>query len=155
MTTRDFPSLERKLARGAPLEVACEQTGIPLPEAETYLELRRSRGDTGTEDQLSLFSDEALRVAIRTLKRAIKEKNRGVINEESEYRDGAKVSVRVKEQVLDVDAAKALLKAGIEVRRMLERRKAPERKGKAVGDTAKDLFDVMGPWRLKDPDKPT
>jgi uncharacterized protein (DUF1800 family) len=147
MTKRDFSALEAKLARGKPLCLAAEEAGIPVEEAKEWLDKRRLPDDQASGDQLALFADEAMAVALAALKDAIAEKNRAVMSTE---RDGPSVFTS-KEAVLDLDAAKALLRAAMDARRMLERRKTPQRKAQAVSEAVQDLFD-LGPWKVKKTD---
>ena len=141
----DYKSLQRKLRRGVLLEDAALEAGIPLAEATAWVEkLRADEAGTGDE-RLLLFSNDAINTGIATLKAAIKEKSRVVA--QADFQGSSERS-----QVLDVDAAKALLKFGFDARRMIDKRKHSARVTAAVEQGAADLFDLAAssPWRFKE-----
>ena len=141
----DYKSLQRKLRRGVPLEDAALEAGIPLDQAQAWVEkLRADEAGTGDE-RLLLFSNDAINTGITCLKAAIKEKNRKVS-------EGFGEGMSVREAVIDIDAAKALLKFGFEARRMIDKRKHAAQVTAAVAQGASDLFDLAAssPWRFKE-----
>lgn len=142
---KDFRALRHKLASGKVLADAASEAGMSLDEAQAYLKSR----DEEEDETLLAFSDEALRVALMALKRAVREKNRSVasILYEKDNVTGDSTKTESRESVIDVDAAKALLKAGMQAKKMLRDR---EGSGGAVPAGQKDLFD--GPWTFKKSD---
>lgn len=133
---KDFAALRRKLAGGKVLAVAAAEAGMSLEEAQAYLTAREDEQDTS----LLAFSDEALRVSLMALKRAVKEKNR--VTAFGSLQDGM-----TKEAIIDVDAAKALLKAAMQAKKMLRAEKVA---AAGAGAVEKDLFD--SPWSFKKSD---
>lgn len=138
--------LERKLAQQKSLEQAAEEMGVPLNHAEEVLQgVRLSRAKT-SDDHLELFAAEALKTALHTLKKAMKEGNR-------EVSVGHGEGSFTKEAVIDVDAAKALLRAGLDAQKILDRRRARAKSADGKGGDRlpgeRDLFDGNGPWAFK------
>lgn len=142
--SRDYPGLERKLARGKTLEQASLETGIPLEEAKAYIEKRRESAKETEDDALLLFSNEALQTALKTLKRAANDQER--MSSEG-FGEGRYTSYATT----DVEAAKALLKAGLDARRMLEKKKSSAKLG-PMAQGIVDLFDATSPWSFKKPE---
>lgn len=134
---KDFPALLRKLARGKTLAIASAEAGLTEEEARAHLEARTSEDD----ESLRSFADEAMRVSLRVLKKA-------ALTEMRIVSEGFEMG-HTKWEATDLKAATALLKAGMDARKML-RSKAD----KAVA--GRDLFDGDGeddgPWSFKDPD---
>jgi hypothetical protein len=123
---RDWEGLARKLRAGKLLEQAAEEAGIPIEEAKTWLKDRRVEPEYD-DDSLRLLSAKALVSGVHTLIAAAKEKDGRIRAEGGEFGDSY--------QYLDVDAAKALVTAGLKIRSMLGR-------GKTAGVVGKDLFDA-------------
>jgi hypothetical protein len=135
---KDFGSLRRKLAAGKLLTDAAAESGMTVEEAQDYLAGRQGQDD----ESLRAFSDEALRVALTALTAAVKEGSRTIGEGYGEGRFD-------RYQSVDLDAAKALLKAGMDARKMLRRSKEIKIEAAAAGQV--DLFDA-GPWTFKDSD---
>lgn len=140
--------LERKLAAQKSLDQAAEEMGISVADADLLLkEVRDSRAKT-QDDQLEQFANEALKIALRTLKKAAGEGNR-------ETGQGMGDGMYTTEAPVDVDAAKALLRAGLDAQKLIDRRRersaARSRTGGAglVDPQGRDLFDRSNPWRFK------
>lgn len=141
----DYKSLKSKLRRGVPLETAAIEAGIELEHATEWLaKLKADEAGTGDE-RLLLFSNDAINTGITALKAAIKEKTRVVST--ADFQGSSERS-----QVLDIDAAKALLRYGFEARRLIDKRKQAAQVMQAVQQGASDLFDLaaMSPWRFKE-----
>lgn len=126
---------------------AASEAGLTEEEAKAYLDERASEEDKS----LRAFSDQALKVALKALTNAIKEKNRKVSHStSSEGADGERDYHMEREAVIDVDAAKALLKAGMDARKLLKRGSAALGGGEPAGE--RDLFDRANPWSFKKTD---
>lgn len=137
----DYSALRRKLAAGLPLLEAAALAGMTEDAAKDYLAKRESEDDKS----LRAFSDQALRVSLAALTRAVKEKNRKV-SQHDQGDDGS--FTMYKEAVIDVDAAKALLKAGMDARAMLRRAAGGTGGGEEAGE--RDLFDIkVTGWSFK------
>lgn len=145
--------LERKLAAQKSIEQAAEEMGLSVKEAEDLLDaVRVSRAKT-VDDQLEHFAAEALKTALSTLKKAARDGNR-------EMGEGMGDGMYRTEAAVDIDAAKALLRAGLDAQKILDRRreKAASRAKAAGGSglvdptTGRDLFDRSNPWKFKPKD---
>lgn len=147
---RDYAALRRKLSLGRTIEEAAVESGMPLEEARTYLLRERSSELEHGDEKLLMWSQKALNRAYRALSNAIAEKNRQVA-------DGTtgECGSYTKEAVLDVDAAKALLKAALDARKMIDKRREVQRRGVLPGGQLageRDLFEDQGPWSFKNSD---
>ena len=125
---RDWEGLERKLSRGKLLEKAAEESGIPLEEAQIWLANRRET-HSYDDDSLRILSAKALVSGMNALIRASQEKDGRIKGEGG--------TIGSTYEYSDVDAAKALVMAGLKVRSMIGARKEPEKK---TGEQD-DLFD--------------
>ncbi len=138
-TPKDFQSLGRKLARGKTLQEAASESGLTLDEAREYLDRIHQEDD----QTLRAFADEALRAGLSRLKDAVKEKERivGEGHGEGRYTNFA---------TTDVAAARALIRAGLDARKLLRLSKK-DRQAAPPGHEDRDLFDT--PWEFKKEDK--
>lgn len=109
---------------------------MSLEEAQAYLTSRESEEDRS----LRAFSDEALGTALRALKAAVKEKTRAT--QFGSVEDGF-----TRATVIDVEAAKALLKAGIDAKKLLRLGSLERLPGGVEIEDGKDLFD--SPWSFR------
>lgn len=135
-----FKSLERKLASGKTLEQAALEAGLEVDAAREYLAQRRTSAAETEDDTLLLFSNEALRTAMNVLKRATRDPDR--IKSETFDMGGTTFALT------DIEAAKALLTAGLAARKMLYSRKTATSKMQNL-DALSDLFDRTDPWEFK------
>lgn len=138
----DFGALERKLSAGKPLSLAAEEAGMPLQEAEKWLEEQRYRA-VYDDDALRLAAAEALHYGLTALIWASQQHD-GRIGMSGDANHGGMTSM----QYPDNDAAKALLAFSLNARKMLR----PKDKKESTGN---DLFDsfsgtVTGAWTFKD-----
>lgn len=123
---RDWEGLRRKLRAGKLVEDAAVEAGIPIDEARKWLEDRRPNADYD-DDSLRLLASSALNAGIAALVEAAKE-TAGRMSAE-----GGGMGASYK--YFDVDAAKALVNAGLKIRTMV----GAKRKAAA---SARDLFDA-------------
>lgn len=135
---KDYPALIRKLAAGKPLAQAAVESGLSDEDAKAYLQ---SRADEDSES-LRAFADEALKVSLRVLKKL----STGDKRESSSSCDMGATGW----ESTDLKAATALLRAGMEARKML--RQVDKKR-----DPKADLFDALGglaasAWDFKEPD---
>lgn len=143
---KDFRALRRKLASGKTLAEAAAEAGMTEEEAKAYLTARESEED----ETLRAFSDQAMKTALEVLERAAREKNRGLGQKLTELGPDGPLVTETKEQVIDVDAAKTLLRYAMQAKKMLR----DDRDGRGSGgDQAgdRDLFD-QGPWTFRKSD---
>ena len=140
----DFGALEKKLSRGKSIELAAEESGVPLEHALTYL---RGRSDTREFDDetLRLAAAEALHHGLDALIEASKIRNGRI----GSVGDGDHGGV-TKFDHPDVDAGKALVSFALACRKLL--RPVPK---EASGGGSDDLFDKAehsSPWQFKKAD---
>ncbi len=127
--------LARKISRGKLVEEAAAEAGIPLEEAQKWLEERR-KSKVYDEDSLRLLSAQALYAGMQALIRHSRNHDGRVKVEGGEFGQTY--------QFDDVDAAKALVAAGIKIRTMLGAGKGKPTPGEVIDD----LFDRASNWNF-------
>lgn len=143
---RDWQSLVRKIERGATLEDALSESGIPEEELGTLLSDRLKK-QAMDEAMLHVTAAFALKVGVQTLCQiALAGPRLSVTTVNGETVE------TVKPISTDLDAAKALVNFGLRARNLASKASGGPGKGQVAGG---DLFDRLrqdpGPWDLKDP----
>jgi hypothetical protein len=147
---RDWQALDRKLSAGLSLEEAAHLSGIPLEEAQRYVDKRLQNGDLETM-QMRVVGRQALAKAVQHLTRIADD---GPRYSETEYSAEGK-PVRSRTPISsDVEAARMLAKLATD---MMKLSGASSEKTAMPGKGAKlsvqlDLWDNPGNWRLKKPE---
>ncbi len=149
---RDWQGLERKLGLGKPLAQACQETGIPLEEAATKLEIRL-RNETGAIGfKLRSVAEGALQTAMSKLTAIVNEAPRERIERltKATKEAGGDASVKVTLYNTDLDAAKALAKIAIETLKLSGGARPPAKADSGKGGQ-RDLFDAtQSEWDLRE-----
>lgn len=135
-TKRDWGSFEGKLRAGKLVEQAAEEAGIPLGEAAAWL--ASNRKNAPDDDALRVLAAEAIHHGITTLIELSKIRDgRKKSLSESDTSPQGGVTRSVTLDYPDEGAAKALVSAGLAIRKMIRPRPEVEASG------AKDLFDRL------------
>lgn len=157
---RDWQALDRKLASGMLLDDAASVCGIPLEEAQRYVDKRLQNGDDakmqmrviGTTalacaaKRLMEIASEPPRERMERLRRAFRE-----VEGEAAALDNA-LNVKVTLYNTDLDAAKALAKLGVDLMKMAGPPPAPKSGAGGKLSVQLDLWDNPGNWNLKKPE---
>lgn len=150
---RDWQGLESKLAKGKSLEQASIEMGIPIEEAQQHA--KEKLGHTILDDlTLHLAAGKALQVGLEQLQRIAEA---GPLKVKWSEGRGEGISQSETIAATDLDAAKALVRFSLDVRKILGDKGRTSEKTKGSGP--KDLFDFStnetegtlqsGPWKLK------
>ncbi len=131
---RDWEGLARKISRGLLPEDAATEAGIPWEEAKTWLEARRAT-KSYDDDSLRLLSAKALAEGLEALMREAQNSEGRVKGEGGEFGRTFEFG--------DIDAAKALVAAGLKLRSMLASEPGTK---KTAGQVIDDLFDRASNW---------
>ena len=139
----DWLGLERKISQGKLLEQAAEEMGIPLEDAKNHVLGRRSGGEGADDAGLHLTAAYAIQTAVAKLAKLaegdVRESNKTVFGAESTSYEST-----------DLKAAQELLKAGIQLKKMLRPRQVQGKPGSPAAGG--DLFDGTSPWKFKAPE---
>lgn len=135
--TEPIAALERKIAAGWTLEEAATAAGVDIAEARTWAQ---GRLDGGKLDgvALHLSAHDAITTGLEILKKIAK----------AGPRFGDPTSTV---HSTDLDAAKVLLRYGLDARKLAAGSTKDPKAGSGGGQL--DLFDVRGPWDVEDPQK--
>ncbi len=151
MNRQATQALEKKIRAGKGLEQAAEEAGLDIEAARSYLEGRRATAAAVGDDCLELNAAEAIHYGMKGLIGAVKERNRGVESSELGENGGL---YKVKESVIDVEAAKALLAFALNAKKLIFAKQCRAAGGGTVSPD--DLFDhatgdtiAMGSWEFK------
>lgn len=151
---QDWQGLEKKLAAGKTLQTAAIECGIDLAFAEEYAKGRLKQSildDVGLIESASVALQVGLQKLIDIANAPPMLKN--VTESEGSKEDGDFVSTSKTFEATDLDAAKALVKYAVDVRKLVGT------KSGVGGKTGyPDLFDsqkgdsaevIQGPWLLR------
>ena len=139
----DWLGLERKISAGKLIEQAAEEVGVSLEAAKAWM-VERTKARGVDDDSLRLTSAYAIQVAVAKLVTLAE----GSQRLSSSSTDGASSE---SYESTDLKAAQVLLRAGLEIRKLIKPKDAP---AKGSGTSPADLFDRTGPnpWTFKQPD---
>lgn len=128
----NWQSLEHKISNGFTLSQACEHLGIDEQEAIAYLS-EKSKLEKYDSDILRLCGFRAIQTALEALEQIVK--------------DGPRIAMKDSETYYNTDlqAAKELLKFGMDVRKLAHSKDVLKSATKGEG-SGPDLFDMQGPW---------
>jgi hypothetical protein len=132
----DWEGLERKLRTGMSLERAAEAMGIELRDAQEFVS-KRLEDNKLDGVFLHLAAQDAIKVGLKTLKQIAKAGVRSGLN----TRDA------------DLEAAKALVKFGLDAKKTPGAQLMRDGKGGARVSVQLDLWDTAGNWELADQSK--
>lgn len=116
-----------------PIEEAARASGIPMQEIVERAKEAMRNGEA-TAWQLKIIAQRSIQKGMETLE--------SITNEGCRTGNGLYNT--------DLDAAIALTKLGIETMKLYMKYPVIKENAK-TGEAIRDLFDMMNPWKLKDP----